>query len=114
MDPRSCQARRVAVPALAFVALACGCASSDYSEQGGVHTPVLVLDADFVRFENERMAFDRFLVLMRERARAAQGEPARLPSLHVSVAPGAPDVSARLTRMVEQLHRAGIREITLE
>jgi hypothetical protein len=51
---------------------------------------------------------------MRERARAARGEPARLPAVHVTVAPGAPDVAPRLSRMLEQLRHAGIREITLE
>ncbi len=79
----------------------------------GVPTTVVLLDPHFVRFEGARIPLDAFLLEMRERVRAAGGEPDRLPLVTVTSASTEEELGGLVGRVVEELRRAGIRSIQL-
>lgn len=90
------------------------CAAGASPDAVGEPTPVVVLDAAFVRFEGRRVPLEAFLLEMRRRARHAKGDPVRLPWVQVTVDPMAkslpPDYMTRLRR---ELYKSGIRFVDL-
>lgn len=102
--------------AFVLLLLLAGCANAPPNLQDveGVPTPVRVLDAGFVRFEGERMAIEFFLLEIRERARAAEGDINQLPSVRVIVPADAAGVDGRwVSDLRDELHKAGIRHLAI-
>jgi len=95
-------------------AAACASSAVEPDAPQGVPTDVEVLDAAFVRFEGQRVAVEWFLLEMRERVRAADGDLARLPWVRVTIAPDAASVDGRwVSALRNELYKAGVRNLTL-
>ncbi|MEZ5963921.1 MAG: hypothetical protein R3F56_08770 [Planctomycetota bacterium] len=77
-----------------------------------MRTVVELLGAGFVRFEDRRIPTDTFLLEMRERVRLADGEPSRLPAVHVRADPDAP--LGPIDGFLQGLRTAGVRYVVLE
>ena len=86
---------------------------SSSSSQEGVPTRVEVVDPSFVKFEGKRIAVESFLLEIRQRARASWSNPSGRPWVTVVVEEGTPGVdSAWLSRMRDELYKAGVQHIT--
>ncbi len=99
----------------ALTALTATCAAPPPADvrQRGIETPVEILDAAFVQFEGRRCAVEWFLLEMRERARRAEGDAAKLPHVVVEIREGAAGVDSRWnSQLVTELEKAGIRAIS--
>lgn len=78
----------------------------------GVETAVELLGGGFVRFEGRRVPTETFLLEMRARVRAAEGEARRMPAVHVHADPRA--ALAPVDGLLRQLRTAGVRYVVLE
>ncbi len=108
-------ARTIALALTALVAAACASSSGADEAPQGTPADVEVLDSAFVRFEGKRIALEWFLLEMRERVRAADGDVAQLPLVRVTVAPDAPGVDGRwIAALRNELYKAGVRNMSLE
>jgi hypothetical protein len=79
----------------------------------GIPVTVELLDPHFVRFEGRRIPLEAFWLEMRERVRAAGGDPLQFPAVTVLVGEGGEDMTILVTKVVDQLRRAGVRSIVL-
>lgn len=77
-------------------------------------TPVELATGGFVVFEGRRIPADAFLLEMRQRVRAADGEPAHLPAVHVRVDPAAGAGLGPIDGFLQGLRTAGVRYVVLE
>lgn len=102
--------RRVRWPATVLPLALAACATSPFAGVEGVPTSVELLGGGFVRFEGQRVPTETFLLEIRERVRSAQGEPSKLPAVHVR-AVGA-DLGP-IDPLLRDLRMAGVRHVVL-
>jgi hypothetical protein len=80
----------------------------------GIPTRVDLLDEGFVKFEDQRIAVEFFLLEMRERVRAAEGDANLLPRVNVFVPVGwTSEDGRRVSRLRDELNKAGIRYLAV-
>jgi hypothetical protein len=102
------------LPLAAWLLLAaCAEYEPDVSAPEGVVTYVECLGGGFVRFEDARIPTEDFLVEMRQRVRAAQQDPSRMPAVRIRVGAAVPDASVIVGRLVHELRQAGVRSVEL-
>ena len=89
---------------------ACGApAAAPADDLEGVPVAVHVLDARWVRCDGIRMPLDGFVVMIRQRVRAAQSLAER-PLVQIT---GEPGTTAILGALMEDLSLAGVRRVSL-
>lgn len=102
------------ITVLSSVGWLSGCAGEFGGTARGVLTNVEIVERGFVSMDGVRMPLEGFLLEMRHRARAAGEDLHALPRIQLRVAPafeGDPEV---LTRVVNELHQAGIVYISID
>ncbi len=100
------------VPILFFA----GCSSAPAPEEppAGIHTEVTILGGGFVRFADERVPLEAFLLEMRYRVRAADEDLTQLPSVQIDVDPAVNALTgqAMVQRLMDGLRASGVRNIS--
>jgi hypothetical protein len=87
-----------------------GCGAAPGLGSAG-ETEVTLLAAGFVRFENQRIPAEEFVLRIRERIRAAAGDVDRYPAVRILIDVAPPP--GRLDRLLRELQSAGVRRVTL-
>ena len=119
MGPRSGMMGRMRSPSLpSLVALfGLGCAGAEFAEPAPVGRPtrVEILDASHVTFEGGTIPVEAFVFEMRQRVRAAAGNPKEIPAVTIIAPAYSGGVTAPQTvqRLLNQLRSAGVRHIAL-
>lgn len=102
------------VPILFFA----GCSSAPAPEESpaGIHTEVTILSGGFVRFADERVPLEAFLLEMRYRVREAGEDSTQLPWVQIDVDPAVNDLTAQamVQRLMDGLSASGVRNVSME
>jgi hypothetical protein len=95
-----------------------GCSSAPAPEDPppGIHTEVTILSGGFVRFADERVPLEAFLLAMRYQVREAGEDPTQLPWVQIDVDPAVNHLTAQamVQRLMDGLSASGIRNVSLE
>jgi hypothetical protein len=97
---------------VASVALA-ACETVSVPAQRGRPTDVFVVDGTHVEFDDERVPIEAFLLAMRQRTRAANGDADAMPWVRLKLGPDVPTDGRVLERILRELGIAGVRSITV-
>ncbi len=93
-----------------------GCSSAPAPEDPpeGIQTEVTILRGGFVRFADERVPLEAFLLEMRYRVREAGEDPTQLPWVQIDVDPAVNDLTAQamVQRLMDGLQASGVRNIS--
>ncbi len=94
----------------------CSLAPTPEEPPAGIRTEVIILSGGFVRFADERVPLEAFLLEMRYRVRGADEDPTQLPWVQIAVDPAVNDLSAQamVQRLMDGLRASGVRTISLE
>ncbi len=93
-----------------------GCSSAPAPEDPppGIHTEVTILSGGFVRFADERVPLEAFLLEMRYRVREAAEDPTQLPWVQIDVDPEINELTgqAMVQRLMDGLAASGVRSVS--